>query len=26
VFRRALKSGIDGATCNWPDWSMDPSR
>ena len=25
VLRQAVKSGVDGLTCNWPDWSLDPT-
>ncbi len=25
VLRQAVKAGVDGLTCNWPDWSLDPS-
>ena len=26
LLRDALKAGIDGVTCNWPDWSLAPTR
>jgi glycerophosphoryl diester phosphodiesterase len=26
VLRAALKAGVDGVTCNWPDWSLQPTR
>jgi len=26
TLRSAVKAGIDGTTCNWPDWSLDPNR
>jgi glycerophosphoryl diester phosphodiesterase len=26
VLRAAVKAGIDGVTCNWPDWSLQPTR
>ena len=26
VLRDAVKAGVDGLTCNWPDWSLQPSR
>ena len=26
VLRAAVKAGVDGVTCNWPDWSLQPSR
>ena len=26
VLRDAIKAGIDGVTCNWPDWSLQPTR
>jgi glycerophosphoryl diester phosphodiesterase len=25
VLRAAVKAGVDGVTCNWPDWTLDPS-
>ena len=24
--RAAIKAGVDGVTCNWPDWSLQPTR
>jgi glycerophosphoryl diester phosphodiesterase len=26
VLRAAVKGGVDGVTCNWPDWSLQPTR
>jgi glycerophosphoryl diester phosphodiesterase len=26
LLRRALDAGAEGATCNWPDWTVTPSR
>ena len=26
VLRSAMKCGIDGITCNWPDWTVGPTR
>jgi glycerophosphoryl diester phosphodiesterase len=26
VLRTAIKAGIDGVTCNWPDWSLHSTR
>ncbi|HEY3108737.1 MAG TPA: glycerophosphodiester phosphodiesterase family protein [Chloroflexota bacterium] len=26
VLRDAVKAGVDGLTCNWPDWSLQPTR
>jgi glycerophosphoryl diester phosphodiesterase len=26
VLRDAVKAGVDGVTCNWPDWSLQPTR
>jgi glycerophosphoryl diester phosphodiesterase len=26
LLRRALDAGAEGATCNWPDWTLTPSR
>lgn len=25
LLRQAVKAGVDGLTCNWPDWSLDPT-
>jgi glycerophosphoryl diester phosphodiesterase len=26
VLRQAVDAGIDGLTCNWPDWTLSPTR
>jgi glycerophosphoryl diester phosphodiesterase len=26
VLRDAVKAGVDGLTCDWPDWSLQPTR
>jgi len=26
ILRDAIKAGVDGVTCNWPDWSLQPTR
>ncbi len=26
ILRSAIKAGIDGITCNWPDWTVGPTR
>ena len=26
ALRQAISAGVDGVTCDWPDWSLSPSR
>lgn len=26
VLRQAVEAGVDGLTCNWPDWTLAPTR
>jgi len=26
ALRRAVDAGVDGLTCNWPDWALKPTR